>query len=302
LVLASTEGYLKIVRELLKRPRKIKINLGNLQGMTALMYATGRGHLDIVKELLTNKKINVNLPDIDGNTALILASMEGNLKILQELLTNKKINVNLPDRDGNTALIHATDENHLKIVKELLNYEKIDINFANLLGITALMMASRSSRLEILKELLDHKKIDVNLQEDSRDISALQFALFNFIGRFSTRDENTIRLLLDHPEIEYKYLKDRSTNYHIITNLIEKQDEKRKKFKEMVVEVKEIFHMVCVYQAQKKLVHFFKILFLKLIFIMNLKNLKFPKLLKDKQILNGKSKLNQVFVQILDYV
>ena len=76
--LASSRGHLDIVRLLLTEGADITI--ADNDGMTALHWASSRGHLDIVRLLLT-EGADITIADNNGRTALILASRNGHIDI-----------------------------------------------------------------------------------------------------------------------------------------------------------------------------------------------------------------------------
>jgi uncharacterized protein len=97
-------------------------------GITALMTACNRGHVDVVRSLL-DKGADVNAKDWEGWTALMAAAAgaahdnnqnkeERCLEIV-ELLIDRGANVNQKGRRFQTALKDADDAGHNR-VKELL--------------------------------------------------------------------------------------------------------------------------------------------------------------------------------------
>ena len=81
--------------------------MANRHGHTSLMIAAFRGHLEIIKLLLTKKDININAASTRGNTALHDAAEAGNLEVLQELL-KAGASVEL-DQDGISPLRLGND-------------------------------------------------------------------------------------------------------------------------------------------------------------------------------------------------
>ena len=71
------------------------------------MLASFEGYLDVVKELLQHPKIDINLQDRNGDTALMHAATRGRLGVVRELLKRPGIDVNLQNRYGDTALMRA---------------------------------------------------------------------------------------------------------------------------------------------------------------------------------------------------
>ena len=160
LMYSSNNNYIDIVKKILEK--KIDINLQDINGDTALLWASGikkRGiynNIDIINFLLNNKA-NINLPNKNNDTALIWASKEGNFEIVKTLLENKA-HVNHNTNYKYNSLHYAAIYNHLNIINLLLN------NKANIYSITrnnktALMWATKKKHFHICEKILHlHKK------------------------------------------------------------------------------------------------------------------------------------------------
>ena len=68
-------------------------NFHDKYGITTLIWASWRGHLDVVNQLLDCKEINVNLQINYGNTALMRASMRGHLDVVKKLNVFQKAQI-----------------------------------------------------------------------------------------------------------------------------------------------------------------------------------------------------------------
>ena len=193
---ASEEGRLSIVKIILRershiidiaiynntilscRSVGVRVSIRNSviqdnEGRTALMWASSRGHKEIVK-LLLKYNANVDIQDSDEWTALMWASLGGHKEIVKLLLEDHNANVDIQDSDGWTALMIASSYGHKEIVKVLLDHNaKIDIQ-SNYYGVTALMWASRNGHKEVVKVLLDHNA-NVDIQ-DNDGWTALMYA------------------------------------------------------------------------------------------------------------------------------
>ncbi len=135
--------------------------------------------IDGVRDFLSeHETINVNLQNKNENTALVLASRKNYIEIVKLLLEVESINVNIQNNSGNSALILASYNNYIEIIKLLLEHENINVNLQNKYGGTALMFAFWKSNMEIVKLLLEAENINVNLQ-DNNDDTALIFASKN---------------------------------------------------------------------------------------------------------------------------
>ena len=111
----------------------------NKDGNTALIIASQRGYLDIVKALIA-AGADVNAASKDGNTALTVASSNGHLEVVKALIA-KRADVNAADKDGNTALILASHAGHHDIMKALIA-AGANVNAVSESSFTALMGAS----------------------------------------------------------------------------------------------------------------------------------------------------------------
>ena len=132
---------------------------------TALMWAVGADHNEIVQLLLDNGA-NVNVrAGILNMTALVWAVTLKNKKAVQLLLDVKKIDVNTQDNIGETALMKAITNGDLEIVKSLIEKgADVNIKAKYATGYTALMLASLEPDIKIIK-LLIKKGADVNANE-----------------------------------------------------------------------------------------------------------------------------------------
>ena len=68
------------------------------------MFASRKGHLEIVKLLIANKITDINIQNNNGVTALMFASQKGHLEIVK-LLIEKGANVNAQSKSGWTTLM-----------------------------------------------------------------------------------------------------------------------------------------------------------------------------------------------------
>jgi ankyrin repeat protein len=142
IIKATKQNNIKTVIELIKG-EDTNINLRGEYGNTALINASRKGNLEIVK-ILIESKANINLQNEYGNTALICASKNGCVKTVIELI-KAGANINLQNGYGYSALIYANSNGYIKIVKELIkaganldnkfieNIKKYDVDLLKLL-------------------------------------------------------------------------------------------------------------------------------------------------------------------------
>ena len=124
--IAAMNENQKDVQELLEKGVSVDAVVKEESSWTALMWASMKGYISIVKLLLDNKA-NVDWsPTQSKITALHLASKYGHKDIVESLLDNGA-NVNAQTSGGFTALINASEGGHKDIVELLLERPGIDI-------------------------------------------------------------------------------------------------------------------------------------------------------------------------------
>ena len=119
--------------------------------LTKLIRAVHMNNTEAVR-MLVNEGTGIGQCDEQGMTALMHAAQRGHVESVKLLAEKEK---GLQDRNGWTALMHATHGNHSEVAKVLAPHEhgKRDNN-----GRTALMIATQQGSLEMVKLLLDHEK------------------------------------------------------------------------------------------------------------------------------------------------
>ncbi|HZG14693.1 MAG TPA: ankyrin repeat domain-containing protein [Candidatus Bathyarchaeia archaeon] len=121
LLYGSAEGMLDFVKASIAAGADTTIT--NRFGGTALIPAADRGHVEIVKELLTHSDVNVDHINHLGWTALLEAVILGdggtNHQEIVKLLLAHGANVNIADHDGVTPLQHAKRRGFREITEAL---------------------------------------------------------------------------------------------------------------------------------------------------------------------------------------
>lgn len=127
------------------------INRKDYDGFTALMYASQRGHIEVV-ESLVNRGADIEATDNNKGTALMHASHWGHSKVVKYLVS-KGANIEAKDENGQTALLHASFRGRLKIVKYLVS-KGANIEAKDEYGQTPLICASNFGCLDTVRYLI----------------------------------------------------------------------------------------------------------------------------------------------------
>jgi hypothetical protein len=161
---AGAEGLLDILK--LTIAAKADTTLTNRFGGTALIPAAERGHVEIVKELLTRTDVDVNHVNNLGWTALLEAIVlsdggERHQQVVQ-LLVDHGADINIADKDGVTPLEHARARGFTTIERILLAASERSASQAR---DQQLIAAADRGDLEAVKQLLA-QGANVRAQDD----------------------------------------------------------------------------------------------------------------------------------------
>ena len=119
---AGAQGWLDILRLAIEAHADTRLT--NRFGGISIIPASERGHVEIVRELLTRTDINVNHVNNLGWTALLEAIILSNgdkaHQQIVQLLVDHGADVDLADKDGVTPLQHARERRFTEIERILL--------------------------------------------------------------------------------------------------------------------------------------------------------------------------------------
>ncbi|XP_077250476.1 uncharacterized protein LOC143889948 [Tasmannia lanceolata] len=179
---AARGGNLEILRELLGECSDI-LAYRDGQGSTILHSASGRGQVEVVKDLVGSFDI-ITCRDNQGNTALHIAAYRGHLAMVESLILASPSTTSLKNNAGDTFLHMAVAgfrtpgfrmlDPQIELIKQLTCGKVVDlqeiINSRNNDGRTALHMAVIGNIHSNLVELLmSVPSIDLNI----RDVDAM---------------------------------------------------------------------------------------------------------------------------------
>lgn len=159
---AARFGHLGIVRQILATP-KVLVNLA-VDSATALFHAAYFGRADILRELLQVPGVCVNSRRTSdgGLTPLIAAAEKGHLQCVRELTGFSGVDVNRTNDFGWTPLSTAARFGQHRCVEQLVQTPGIEVNKANMFGWTPLHHATGSGHWECVLALSQAVGINVN--------------------------------------------------------------------------------------------------------------------------------------------
>ncbi|KAL5717751.1 hypothetical protein ACHQM5_010719 [Ranunculus cassubicifolius] len=175
---AARGGNLESVKELLGDSTDILV-YRDAQGSTILHAASGRGQVEVVKDLVASFDI-ITCTDSQGNTALHVAAYRGHLSVVETLIVASPPSTTMTNNVGDTFLHMAVAgfrtsgfrrlDRQIELMKELLcgkivNMQEV-VNVRNNDGRTALHMAVIGNIHSNLVELLmTVPSIDLNIRD-----------------------------------------------------------------------------------------------------------------------------------------
>ncbi len=145
----------------------VNVNMQDTNTQTALMIASERGHVEIVRRILTIQGIDVDAKDSYDQTALMQASC-GHDQIVAMLLA-ANADTDTQNLSGDIALTIAAWSGHIEIVKKLFA-ACADITLKNNDENTAFDIAKKRERPEIVtfleKFIIDRSEIKKMVLEE----------------------------------------------------------------------------------------------------------------------------------------
>ncbi|KAG6541308.1 hypothetical protein Mapa_017361 [Marchantia paleacea] len=159
--LAAQHGHADVARLILQAHSEL-VNTRTSSGRTALMLASSEGNLSVVEELLDQKltlKLDVTAKDPEDLTFVHLAAMNGHLEMLNEILRREPWAgcVNSMSLSGRTPLMFAAQGGHENVVSMLLQHAGCDEELLDRGGFSFLHLAAQTGQTKVLTLLLDGK-------------------------------------------------------------------------------------------------------------------------------------------------
>jgi len=169
-----------------------EVNKKDSHGWTILMYACERGQKDKVQYLIDNRHANVNITNKIGQNALMIASKKGFMSIIKILLEHKA-EIDVRDSSGNTSQIYAYENGHYDVVNYLLDHSHIsyddndDMTNLNLYHVFKIPQALIN--ISLFSYLINNKA-SINLSKENDFIIYMKFKRNKVRKRNSNTNSN----------------------------------------------------------------------------------------------------------------
>ncbi|CAL0310436.1 unnamed protein product [Lupinus luteus] len=157
--------------------RSAIVNEVNELGETALFTAAEKGHIDVVKELLTySTKKALSFKNRSGFDPLHIAANKGHQAIVQVLLDHDPQLIKTFAQSNATPLISAATRGHANVVELLLSQDPSQLEISRSNGKNALHLAARQGHVDVVKILL-RKDPQLARRTDKKGQTALHMAV-----------------------------------------------------------------------------------------------------------------------------
>ncbi|XP_067659823.1 putative ankyrin repeat protein RF_0381 isoform X2 [Haliotis asinina] len=166
-MIAAEGGRRKLVDLLVKRGGDL--SLTDDDGYTVLHVVSIKGHLKVVRYVLSKKVVGVNTTGHCERTAVMAAARFGHRKVF-DLLVKNGSDLTTVDSDGNNILHIACIGGNVEIVKHILSNVNVDINSRGLNGKTPLMFAINFGHVQVFELLVSKGCILPIVEENGKNI------------------------------------------------------------------------------------------------------------------------------------
>ncbi|XP_067661962.1 ankyrin repeat domain-containing protein 50-like [Haliotis asinina] len=151
-VMTAAESGQKEVVELLVE-RGANLSLVCDRGRNILHLACSRGHMEVVKYILSQNIVDINSRVGCKKTCAMIAGESG-YKDVVELLMENGADLSLVCDRGSNILHLACSKGHLEVVKYVISQNILDINGKGIQNMTPVMMAAKSGHKEVVQFLV----------------------------------------------------------------------------------------------------------------------------------------------------
>ncbi|CAN8266877.1 unnamed protein product [Cochlearia groenlandica] len=166
--IAAKRGHVGIVKELLSLWPEL-CRICDASNTSPLYAAAVQDHLEIVNAMLNSDPSCAMIVRKNGKTSLHTAGRYGLIRIVRALIEKDATIVGIKDKKGQTALHMAVKGRNVEVVEEILQADYTILNDRDRKGNTALHIATRKSRPQITSLLLTFTAIEVNAVNNQKE-------------------------------------------------------------------------------------------------------------------------------------
>lgn len=156
LMLAAEHGHVDAVDLIIKLGGHRSIDKGHyFDQQTAMHFAADKGHVEVVRILLSHHSKSVNSVDRLGYTPLFCASQNGHVDVVNVLMDNNCTTIDQRNVFNVTPLFAAVEHGHIGVVETLMARGCTTINGRCYNGTTPMQMAIKRGDSIMISKLYD---------------------------------------------------------------------------------------------------------------------------------------------------
>ena len=167
--LAAINGHVSAARSLLdifdlfSPVMRVNPNVLDVQLRTLLIWASIRGHADVVSALVSRKDCDVNASDRDSHTALSWAIDKGDVDVVNALIVRRDLDVQkVVGPQSTLTLVYAVELHQVDKIRSILYFHKIENLDRVYAGKRTPLTQAILEHDEIVQLLIDSKRVNVN--------------------------------------------------------------------------------------------------------------------------------------------
>ncbi|XP_046548427.1 ankyrin repeat domain-containing protein 50-like [Haliotis rubra] len=156
---ACRRGHVEVVQYILSQGKVGISSRGSKKKRTPVMMAAAKEHKDVV-EFLVEHGSDLSLVNAGGSSTLHLASWRGHLEVVKYIVSKYKLNINSRGWKKKTPVIvaaakgHKDVGGHLEVVKYIVSQNKVDINSRGSKKKTPVMVAAANGHKKLVEFLI----------------------------------------------------------------------------------------------------------------------------------------------------
>lgn len=162
---AASRGQISLVKLLIALGH-VEPDVRDMEGMTALSWASKHGRVDIISFLLSTGRVDANSLDEDQRTPLWWAARAGHVSVVRLLHREAAAWLDAKDRQGWPPLAWAADLGHFDVVRYLVESGEVQVDRPDSEGWTPLMWSASKGRLEVVRYLVATGNVNVEAKEE----------------------------------------------------------------------------------------------------------------------------------------
>ncbi|XP_046567998.1 serine/threonine-protein phosphatase 6 regulatory ankyrin repeat subunit A-like [Haliotis rubra] len=167
--LACFRGHVEVVKYVLSQ-NAVDINSRGNSSKTPVMDAGRNGHKDMV-ELLVQNGANLSLSDAHGDNILHYVCSGGHVEVLKYVLSRDTEDINRRGNGNKTPVMVAGERGHRDVV-ELLVQKGANLSLRDARSDNILHLACRGGHVGVVEYILSQGIVDVNAKNEKRESAA----------------------------------------------------------------------------------------------------------------------------------